>query len=151
MTTCPLNTCPLRTNRSSSDHRRFFGLVGVAYHHWPEKHDFQPDDEDHLRKWLLIKAGYRTITPIAADYAENQPALQRLVLLSVEGAVRAADNHAFVRLQGDTIYVFAAKSIAFKKLKRAEWNELRDKVEAVIANEMNMTAETLLKEHGRAA
>jgi hypothetical protein len=30
--------------RSPADHRRFFGCIKAAFMHWPEQHDFQPDD-----------------------------------------------------------------------------------------------------------
>lgn len=151
MTTCPKHDCPLTQNRSSPDHRRFFGVIRAAFAHWPEGHDFDPDDETHLRKWLLCKAGFRTVTPIEADYADDQPAMLQLVALTVEQALRAANGGGFVRIHGNAIVVFAAKSIAFDKIKRAEWNDIRDKVEAVIEQELNMPADQLLKEHERAA
>jgi hypothetical protein len=45
--------------RSPADHRRFFGVIKAAFLHWPEKHEFQPEDPEHLRAWLLCRAGYK--------------------------------------------------------------------------------------------
>ena len=77
-------------SRSTPDHRRFFARIHAAFHHWPEAHEFQPDDAEHLRAWLLCKAGYRDVTTIPVEYADSEPALLRLVTLTVEGAVKAA-------------------------------------------------------------
>ena len=151
MTTCPTCQQPIKTPRSLPDHRRFFGLIKAAYQHWPEQHEFQPDDQTHLRKWLLCKAGYRTQTVIPTDYAEDQPALQKLILIGVEGAVKAADGYAFVRLIGKQIVVFKAQSIKFDKLTRAKWGPLREAVEAVIEAEMDVSADELLRQSENAA
>lgn len=43
--------------RSIDQHRRFYGLVKKAFGQWPEKSDFQPEDEEHLRQWLICAAG----------------------------------------------------------------------------------------------
>jgi hypothetical protein len=53
--------------RSTAQHRRFFGLVKAAYDQWPENHQFDPDNEDHLRAWLLVKAKHRTIKEFLLD------------------------------------------------------------------------------------
>jgi len=137
--------------RSLPDHRRFFGVIRAAFHHWNEAHEFQPDNEEHLRKWLLCKAGYRDVTTIPCEFAEDQPALLRLVTLAAEGAVKAAGGYAFLRPHGGGIAVFSAKSIAWDKLKQSQFHEIRDAVEAVIKSETGMEPEQLLKETEAAA
>lgn len=148
---CPHCSKPLKSARSPDDHRRFFGVINAAYHHWPEGHEFAPDNAEHLRKWLLCKAGYRDVTTIPVDYAEDQPAMLKLVLLTVEGAVKAADGYAFIRPHGYGLAVFKAKSIAWDKIGQKEFNAVRDAVEAVIKAELGIDPETLLKETERAA
>jgi hypothetical protein len=140
-----------KSQRSSPDHRRFFGLIAAAFHHWPERHEFEPDDADHLRKWLLCKAGFRDVTIITVEYADDQPGLMKLVSLTAEAAVRAADNKAFTRVHGDKIVVFKAKSIAWDKLSQTAFNDVRDRVTAVIENELQLSADELLKQTEAAA
>lgn len=147
MTTCPASDCPIKSNRSSPDHKRYFGLIRVAFHHWPEGHAFKPDDETHLRKWLQVKANYRTVTPIEIE-GDVDP---KVIAGASIAAIEACGSYPFVTVHNNTVYVHAPKSIQFKKLMRADWNELREKVEAVLENELGMSAEQLLKEHEAAA
>lgn len=137
--------------RSLPDHRRFFGVIRAAYHHWPEAHEFQPDSAEHLRAWLLCKAGYRDVTSIPVEFAEDQPALLRLVALAAEGAVKAAKGYAFIRPHGAGLAVFSAKSIAWDKLKQSQFHEIRDAVEHVIEAETGLKPDDLLRETEAAA
>lgn len=53
--------------RSEKQHKAFFHMIRVAAEAWPEKYEFQPDGltetgrRDHLRAWLLCKAGWRRL------------------------------------------------------------------------------------------
>lgn len=148
--TCP--TCKQvwqTAPRSSADHRRFFGVLAAVFHHWPEGHEFQPDDAEHLRKWLLIKAGYRDVTMVPIE--TDAPAVMRAIVPIVEGAVRAANGHAFIKPHGHGIAVFRAKSIAWDKLDQKAFNRVRDAVQEVIRAETGLEPETLLKEVEQAA
>lgn len=159
MTTCPhcgveqtdCGHCgkPL-SNRSESDHRRFFGLVRAAFHHWPEGHEFAPDNAEHLRAYLLCKAGYRTVTTIPVE-DDATPAMMTLVMLTAEAAIKAARTYAFTRPHGQSIAVFTAKSINWATLSQKAFNDVRDAVTEVIESETGQTAETLLRETEKAA
>ena len=137
--------------RSPADHRRFFAMIAAAYSHWREAHEFTPDSPEHLRKWLLCKAGYRESTEIAADITEDQPALAKLIALTIESALKAANSSAFVRVYGDRVAVHAAKSIAFDKLDQKKFGQIREAVEQIIGEELGVPTDELLKEHERAA
>jgi hypothetical protein len=137
--------------RSPADHRRFFKLISATFHHWPESADFVPDDAEHLRAYLLCKAGYRDVTTIPVEFAEDQPALLRLVSIAAEGAVKAAKGHAFIRPHGSALAVFSAKSIAWDKLDQKGFNRLRDAVEAVIEAETGLKPDDILKQTDQAA
>jgi hypothetical protein len=144
-------TCTHCNKRSPEDHRRFFGVIRAAFHHWPEAHEFQPDSEEHLRKWLLIKAGYRDVTTIPVEYADAQPAMLQLVVLTVEAAMKAAGGYAFVRPHGVGLAIFAAKSIKWDTLSQKKFNIVRDAVESVIKAETGLEPDDILKETERAA
>lgn len=151
MTICQHCGKPVEKGHSSADHRRLFGLIGAAFHQWPESHEFQPDDAEHLRAWLLCKAGYRTVTTIPVEYAEDQPAMLKLVMLTVEAAIKAAKGHAFVRPHGSAIAVFHPKSLSNAAADRQTFGRVREAVEEVIAAETGLSAEQLLKEMETAA
>jgi len=131
--------CPLSQQRSSDDHRRFFALVNAAFTHWPEQHDFKPDNAEHLRAWLLCKAGYRKTTMIETD----EPAA---TVASIEAAFRAADTYAFVRPYGDGVAVYSPKSLRFDKTDQKAFNAVRDEVSSIIESVIGVTAEQLLRE-----
>ena len=136
--------CPMKLQRSSEDHRRFFALVNAAFTHWPEQHEFTPDNAEHLRAWLLCKAGYRKTTMIETD----EPAA---TVASIEAAFRAADTYAFVRPYGDGVAVYSPKSIAWDKLDQKKFWPIRDGVTAVIEAVIGVNADELLKQTERAA
>lgn len=131
--------CPLSQQRSSEDHRRFFALVNAAFTHWPEQHDFRPDNAEHLRAWLLCKAGYRKTTMIETD----EPAA---TVVAIEAAFRAADTYAFVRPYGDGVAVYSPKSLRFDKTDQKAFNAVRDEVSSIIESVIGVTAEQLLRE-----
>lgn len=152
MKDCPHCGKSLVKARSPDDHRRFFAIVRAAADQWPEHHEFQPDGEsitdkaEHLRAWLLIKAGYFNVTPIDAEYAADQPAMARLVALSIEAALKAVPGHAFVRVHGDRIGVFSARSLKWDTMDQKQFGAVREAVEAVISDAIGVEPETLLKE-----
>jgi hypothetical protein len=123
----------------------------ATFHHWPEAHEFQPADETHLRKWLLIKAGFKEVVLIPVEFAEDQPAMLKLVSLTVEAAITAADGYAFIRPHGAAIAVFKAKSIKFDTLDQRGFHDVRTKVEEVIEAETGMKPDDILQATEEAA
>jgi len=153
MTKCPTCQQDVKADRSSQDHRRFFGLIAAAFHHWPESHEFTPDNPESLRAWLLCKAGYCERTSIDCEWADNAaaPGYAKLVAIACEATMRASKGQGFIRVHGDRIVVFSPKSIAWDKIGQKAFNEVRDAVSAVIEQELGIGADTLLKEHEAAA
>lgn len=134
--------------RSVEQLRRFFAVLKAMHHHWPEKHEFQPHDEEHLRKWVLCKAGHRTIVNTLTLPKMAQDTLEQVK--SVINIVLEADNR-FPRWKGNTVASYEAKSINFHTLGQAAFNKLNDEVEAVYAAETGLDPEQVLKNHEGAA
>lgn len=140
---------PIKRARSEPDHRRFFALVGAAFANWPEQHEFQPSSSEHLRAWLICKAGHYDVTTIPIE--GDNPAVARLAMLAAEAAVKAAGAYAFIRPHGSGLAVFAARSIAWDKLSQKDFAPIRQAVEDVIEAEVGVPCDRLLREHERAA
>ena len=156
MTACPHCGCKIdgKTKpRSAPQLRRFFAVLRAMFSHWPEDTQFQPESEEHLRKFILIRAGYRETTDIPVTFAEDQPGLTKLTALSIEAALKAAGAYAFIRPHpdGGLVRVFKAKSIAFDKMDQAEFNALNDAVETAYAQETGLDPEQVLKQTEQAA
>ena len=144
MKTCPHCGKPTTRARSLPDHRRLFAVIAAAHAQWPEQHDFQPDDAEHLRAYLTVAAGYRDVTTIQLGEASDDDA-RELLVAATAAALRAVKAVAFVRAHGTGIAVFTPRSIAWSKLPQHEFAEVRDRIEAVIEREVGATAEQLLQ------
>lgn len=157
MTHCPHCGCKLDPvkgkPRSLEQLRRFFGMLRAMFNHWPETAEFQPENEEHLRAWVLIKAGHKEFTDIPVAFAEDEPGLTKLAAISIEAAVRASGGFAFIRPhpEGGMVRVYKPKSIAFGKLGQAEFNSLNDAVETAYAQETGLDPEQVLKQTEQAA
>lgn len=146
---CPVCGSPTRRDRSLNDHRRLFGLINAAFQHWPETHEFRPENTEHLRAWLLCKARHCNVVSIPVP--STDPAIIRLALLSAEAALAASENRAFVRPGNAGISVFTPKSLAFSELDQSAFRHVREAVETVIEHEIGVSADELLRQTERAA
>lgn len=150
---CPHCGSMLTKARSSPMHRRFFALIAAAFSHWPEHAEFQPEDAEHLRAWLLCKANWRESREVPVAYSEGNPALAKLTALAIEAALKEAGSHAFIRPHpsGGSVVVYRAKSLAWDKCDQKAFGPVAEAVEAIIEAELGVSADTLLKETERAA
>lgn len=132
--------------RSLDQLKRYFAVIRAAFHHWPETAARQFSNEEELRAWAQMKAGYRDIAARIPLVGMNRDR----ALMLVEAAIRAAGSYAMPILHRDELVIFKPRSISFAKLGHSEFCKLNDAVEAVIDQEIGIPVETLLKEHGRA-
>jgi hypothetical protein len=158
---CP--TCGQRDRRprSPKDHRRFFGAIAAAFFHWPEGHEFRPESAEHLRAWLLCKAGYHKVdvVEIPDDLLDDLPPAIQVTVLNILSKIvhrsvqiaKSDDEFAFEREHNNCVAVFKPRSIAFDTLDQNGFGALREAVEEVIEGELGITVDQLLKETERAA
>ena len=52
---------------SPASRRHFFACIHELFASWPEAHPRQFQTEDHLRRWALIRCGFRVEQQFAAD------------------------------------------------------------------------------------
>lgn len=153
MRSCPECGAIFGKPRSVADHRRFFGLIGKAFHQWPSAHPFQPSSAEQLRAYLLVEAQYHDATPVFVELdcfpEDAKGSALKLVSLAVEASIAAAlsqGSYAFTRVVGDTITVLKPKSINFHSLAQKEFAPLREKIEEIIETTIGVTADQLLRE-----
>jgi len=147
---CPHCGGILTKARSLPDHRRFFALIRAAFMHWPADHDFTPDSEEHLRRWLTCKAGYRESIPILLPENADAATLH-MFQMAIEATIAACDGEGFVVPYRSGVAIIKAKSIAWDKLGQKEFAEVRNAVEDVIKAETGFEADKLLSESEKAA
>lgn len=143
-----MSTCPHcgkgGKRRSIEQHRRYFALCKLAFDNWPETHDFQPDNVEHLRKWLQIKSGYRTVQEI--EVARTDPQSLKIMEATLRAAMKATSDYAWTVTHGKKLYVIASKSIAFDKISHGEFCTLNNLVQEVIEAETGISTDDLMRE-----
>lgn len=147
---CPHCGCELARPRSGPDHRRFFGAVAKAFDQWPENAEFQPRDAEHLRAYLLVRAGHFNVGKIETPegYADN-PSIRTLFRMAVEGTAKALageTGHYDVRVSASGVEVLTPRSIDYRTVSQREFGPIRDAVEAIIEAEIGVRVDQLLKE-----
>lgn len=143
-----MSTCPHcgkgGKRRSIEQHRRYFAVVKHAFETWPETHSFQPDNAEHLRKWLQVKAGYRTVQEI--DVSRSDPRSMQIVESTLRAAMKATGDYAWTVVHGKRLYVVASRSIAFDKISHGEFCALNNLVQEVIESETGIKIDDLMRE-----
>ena len=133
--------------RSVQDHRRTFSLINKAYHHWPEASDFHPVSANHLRAYLLVKAGYFDVISIPVGHIRPDSPAMALVRAAVEATIAAAIRkgaYVFLRVSADAIETLWPKSISFASLDQKAFGPLREAIEEIIEAEIGVSIEELL-------
>lgn len=149
---CPHCGCELishdgRKPRSIDQHRRYFAVMRAAFTHWPETHERQFANAEELRAYLQMKAGHREV---GAQIPLSGMSKERAMLLA-EAAIRGAGSYAMPVIHGDTLVIFKPKSIAFAKLGHQAFCALNSDIDAMIEQEIGVSADRLLKETEKAA
>lgn len=122
-------------------------MLRAMFTHWPEKDDlFQPHNLEHLRAWVICKAGRGKIIateqlPPVSD-VEARAEIKAIVKRAYE-----SDERKFTRWKGNTCAVYTPKSIAFSNMGQAAFNALNDEAEAVYEAATGLKVEDVLK-HG---
>ena len=136
---CPECGCEIgeRKRRSVPDHRRLFALIKQAFDNWPEAHEFAPESPEHLRAWLVCKAGWRDATA----YDLGQRADAAVVALALQAGIKAAKGVGFVKVHnGGSVAVITPRSMDFRTMGQQEFGLLRDVITDIIKAETGIDA-----------
>lgn len=129
--------------RSQNSHDHFFAIVADAWANLPEDQVGRFGDSEHLRKWCLIRAGYRDErTMVCASNAEA---------LKLAAFIRPMDDFAVVTVERAVVSVFTAKSQSMKAMGAKVFQESKDAVFGVLAGILGIDPTTLAQQAGRAA
>lgn len=106
--------------RSEASHRHYFACVREA---WQNLNDDQLQEfptAEHLRKKLLIKAGYRDETSL--------PCSSKAEALRVAAFLRPVDDFAIVVTTGSVVTRFTAKSQSQRAMGKSDFQASKDAV-----------------------
>ena len=129
--------------RSRSSHNHYFVAVEEAWKNLPENLADRFPTDDHLRKWALIKAGYRDErTFVAGSKAEAQ----RLAAF-----IKPIDDHAVVLVREAVVIVYTAKTQKMRAMGRDEFQASKDAVLRVLAELIGVDHGDIERNAGKAA
>lgn len=130
-------------DRSAASHRHYFASINEAHGNLPEILAERLPTPEHLRKYALIKAGYRDERSIVC--ASKSEALR------VKAFVEPIDDFAIVLADGATVTVFTAKSQSQKAMGKKVFAESKDAVLRVISEMIGTDVGTLRQNTAGAA
>lgn len=136
-------TLEVREPRSQASHNQYFAAIHEAWQNLPEVAADQFPTEDHLRKFCLIKSGYRDERSIACS---SKAEAQR-----VAAFVKPIDDYAIVVAHEATVTVFTAKSQSMRAMGKKVFQKSKDDVLRILAEMIGTNATTLRENTGQAA
>ena len=120
---------------SPASRRHFFAVVNEIFASWPETHARQFVSPDALRKWALIRCGFRTERQFAtASKAEAR----RLATFLSEG-----DEYAELSVNENVVVEWRALSQKAHAMGREQFGKSKSDVLAFLAGEIGVTVESL--------
>lgn len=133
--------------RSSPHHRKFFGVIAAAFTQWPESHEFQPEDEDHLRQWLEVAAGHRA----HQDFPITEENAPQVADMMVHFATAIDGKKVFPRFGNGVVRLYWAESVAWSKLSQSDFNRVSKPCFDIIENVIGVPVDELRKKTEMAA
>lgn len=145
--TCPTCGAPTR-HRSDASHRHFFAVIAEAFKQWPSSAEFQPEDAEHLRSYLLVKAKHFDKLDVRcknSDAISLRMQLDAVIRSFCDG--RPPLMHAYPW----GIRIFKPRSISYAAADRKVFNAVSETVFQLIEDALGVKVEDLKREAQREA
>jgi hypothetical protein len=127
----------LSANRSLATHNHFFAALADAHANLPHDLADRWPTSEHLRKYALIRTGYRDERSIiAASKAEAR---------RVAAFIKPMDEFAVVSVHDAAVVVWTAKSQSMKAMGKKAFGESKNAVLSFVAELIGVTPEQLGK------
>ena len=124
---------------SPASRRHFFAAIHELFSSWPEAHPRQFQTENHMRKWALIRCGFRTERQFAT--ASKAEARRLATFLA------AGDEYAELSVVDNVIIEWRALSQKSHAMGREQFGRSKTEVLAFLAGEVGVTVESLAPTH----
>lgn len=128
---------PLIVNeeRSTNSHSHYFAALNEAWKNLPEAEAERWPTVEHLRKYALIRAGFRDERSIVcASKAEAQ---------RMAAFVKPMDEYAIVATSEAVVRVYTAKSQSMRAMGKADFQASKDAVLTIVSQLIGVTPEAL--------
>ena len=132
--------------RSKKQHGRFFAAIEEAFMHWPATHEFQPENAEHLRAWLLCSAGH--VEPVFdVSLTDDLSSAISMVVATVERR-RAEKKFVFPRYrmergQAVAVRLYVAATVNHKEVDQPTFAPVAQSVFEIIENIIGVPIEAM--------
>ncbi len=113
-------TVVIEEERSGASHRHFFARLQEIWDSLPDRIQERFPTAEHLRKFCLIKRGFRDERTIT--FETDTDAARAVAFL------KPMDDHAYISHHGCVVTVFTAKSQRLRAMDKAEFQESKQAV-----------------------
>lgn len=129
--------------RSQASHNQYFASVHEAWLNLNEDQTERFPTEDHLRKFALIKTGYRDERSIVAASKEEAR--------RVAAFIKPLDEYAVVIVREAVVIVYTAKTQKMRAMGKAKFEKSKQDVLDFLAATIRVETRALTNNSGRAA
>ena len=128
---------------SAASHSHYFASLTEAWRNLPEDMAERFPTVEALRKWALIKAGFRDERSVVCS---NKTEAQRIATF-----IRHLDDMTVVVVTEATLTVMTAKSQSMRAMGRVEFQRSKEAVLDVVAQMIGVKRDALAANAGKAA
>lgn len=131
----------------------FFAAIKSAYDNWPEDHEQQFTNPDHMRQWLEAKAGWGKCIELSMDQVQQKGFSNVLtgVVNSAIGSVKGKSRrYVFITNSVTKLWVIYAESISYETMSQDEFNTVSQRISDLLKEHTGVSLEEF-KLQGRAA
>jgi hypothetical protein len=124
-------------DRSAASHNHYFSCIQGAFDNLPEKMAGQFATPDHLRRYALIKAGYRDERSIVCA--------SRAEALRIAAFIRPMDEYAVVVVSEAVVRVYTAQSQSYRAMGKEQFGKSKEAVLEIISEMIGSDVTALSK------
>lgn len=106
--------------RSLRSHNHFFAAVHDAWLNLPHEYTSRFPTAEHLRKWALIKSGWRDERSIVVDSQKQA--------IELAAFMRPIDDYAVILARNGVVIHMTAKSQSMRAMGKADFQRSKDDV-----------------------
>jgi hypothetical protein len=143
----PANICQCcgqekQSPRNEARHKLFFAILPKAFENWPEQYaEFQPLSTEHLRKWLIYKAGWCTMRELAIEGPNK-----RIVVTALKFFLESGNQETFYTTTAKSIREYRPKSIAWNKCREDDFKRILNTASEIIESVTGVPIENMKRE-----
>lgn len=131
--------------RSWKSHRHYFATLNEVWKNWPETAERHFDSTDHLRKWALIRCGYRNERQFVAS--TKAEALRFAAFLRFADDPIKAEDYIEITVRDRLVVEWRAKSQSAAAMGKEAFAKSKDDVLSYLAEIIGTTPAQLQAQH----